>query len=76
MLLDTMIRKHIEVSPTFKTERCKHGLIFYYSYVHVISQDSLIFIVKSLISKILTWKQMNWLLHHIKSHSWHNVKKK
>ena len=54
MLLDTMIRKHIEVSPTFKTERCKHGLIFYYSYVHVISQDSLIFIVKSLISKILT----------------------
>ena len=49
-----MRHKHIEVSPKYKTELWKHGPIFYYSYIHVISQDSLIFFVKSLISKILT----------------------
>ena len=49
MLLDTIGRKHTEVSPNYKTEWCKHGPIFYYPYMHaVINQDSLIFIVKSL----------------------------
>ena len=68
MLPDTIWHKHIEVSPKYKTEWCKHGSIFYYSYIHAISQNSLIFIVKSLISKIFTWKQMSWLCDHIKSY--------
>ena len=54
MLPDTMRHKHIEVSPKYKTEWCEHGPIFYYSYIYATSQDSLIFIVNSLISKILT----------------------
>ena len=54
MLPDTMRHKHIEVSPKYETEWYKHGPIFCYSYIHAISQDSLIFNVKSLISKILT----------------------
>ena len=52
MLPDTMGHKHIEVSPKYKRKWCKHGPIFYYS--HIIIQDSLIFIIKNLISKILT----------------------
>ena len=43
-----MRHKHMEVSPKYKTELWKHGPIFYYSYIHVICQDSLIFFVKSL----------------------------
>ena len=54
MLPDTMWHNHIEVSPKYETEWCKHGPIFYYSYIHAISQDSLIFIVNSLIPKIVT----------------------
>ena len=54
MLPDTMRHKHIEVSPKYKTEWCKYGPSFYYSYIDAISQGSLIVIVKSLISNILT----------------------
>ena len=54
MLPDSMVHKHIEVSPKYKTEWCKHGPIFYYFYINAISQDSLIFIVNSLISNNLT----------------------
>ena len=54
MLPDTMWHEHIEVSPKHETEWCKHGSIFYYSYIHAINQNSLIFIVKSLMSKTLT----------------------
>ena len=53
MLPDTIWHKHIEISPKYKIEWYKHGSIFYYSYVHPISQDSVTFIVKSLIPKIL-----------------------
>ena len=49
-----MRHKYIEVLPKYKTEWCKHGPIFYYSHIHAVNQNSLIFIVKSLISKILT----------------------
>ena len=45
------------VSPEYKTEWCKHGQIFYYSYIHVISQDSLIFIVK----KLKFWHKNRWI---------------
>ena len=54
MLPDTMWHKHIEVLPKYKTEWCKYGPSFYHSYIDAISQDSLIVIVKSLISNILT----------------------
>ena len=54
MLPDHMGHKLIEVSPSYKIEWCKHGPIFCYSYIYTINQDSLIFIVKSLISNILT----------------------
>ena len=54
MLPDTMGYEHIEVPAKYKTEWCKHGPIFYYAYIHAIRQKSFIFIVKRLISKILT----------------------